>query len=663
MNVVSGNSTVQNWSMRVLISVCVLQLGWMKNDLLAQPASPFDKVKALTEKYTVLPLGEVKPQGWIKEQIEENLNGFTGYLDSLAPELLVKDDIYGKDRLSRKVKSKDVGALGVAGDWQVQFLWWNSETQSNWRDGYIRSAVLTDHTVHLKKIEKYIHRNLATQDADGYLGIYDKELRYRFDDENGELWSKASLLRGLLAWYEFRKEKAVLTAVERAIQNVMDNYPINTSHPFYSKNPNAGGVTHGLTITDVLENLYRLTGKTIYRDYCLFLYKDFSQQALNEDAQYSKLINDDALLQGHSVHTYEHLRSLAAAYQASGNDELKKAIDQFVKKIDSETTASGAGVGDEWIGGRKANATSRGYEYCALHELMQSYLELFIKSGDRTYAERAEKIFLNPAQGARHPTGTCITYLKSDNSYYLTGGLNNDNSDKHQTRYRYSPVHKEAAVCCVPNAGRITPYFVQSMWMKDDHSLISVLPGPSEVTTHINEKWVTVKESTRYPEENTIRFTVTASQNNFALKIRKPEGISKFSVSESYTEEDGFIVLTKTWNGKHTIQITYVPEVVTHTDINNETYFMYGASVLALPVAGIETKTKSYPIKGFYDINYVPRNLIVYQYVGEPVGATDGSLRFETILLNPVTHQKERVELVPMGKTILRQVTFKMAYR
>jgi DUF1680 family protein len=630
-------------------------------DGLTQSNSTFKKVKAIPEKYQVLPLGEVKPGGWLKEQIQENLNGFTGHLDSLAPDLILNDDIYGKNRLSKKVKSKDVGALGVAGDWQVQFIWWNSETQSNWRDGYIRSAILANDSKHLQKIENYVQHILATQDADGYLGIYDQELRYHFDNENGELWSKASLLRGLLAWYDYKKDKKILTAIERAAQDVMKHYPIHQSHPFYSTNPNVGGVTHGLTITDVFESLYRITGKQAYRDYCLFLYEDFSLQNLNEDAQYTKLTNESILLNGHSVHTYEHLRSLAAAYFASGSEDLKKAVDQFLTKIDWPTTASGAAVGDEWIGGRKADATNRGYEYCSLHELMHSYLDLFVKSGVPHFAERAEKIFLNPAQGARYPNGTAITYLKSDNSYALTGGLNGDSSDKHQTRFRYSPVHKEAAVCCVPNAGRIAPYYVQHMWLKGKNSLVNALLGPSEVKTQINGKSVTVISDTQYPSTYDFKFTVTTTQNNFQLKIRKPQGITKISVSEKYTEEDGFIVISKNWTGTQTVEITFIPEVVKHEDGNHETYFTYGGTVLALPIASVETKTKTYAIKGFYDFNHTPENLVVYEYAGEAVVQVDNTLRFKTVLFNPFSKQKEGVELIPMGKTLLRQVTFKKA--
>jgi hypothetical protein len=241
-----------------LISCCCLLLQLM---LHAQniKQSPFKKIKSIQPKLATLPLNEVKPAGWLQKELQKNMDGFTGHLDSLVPDLILNDDIYGKNRLSKKVKSKSVGAIAEEGDWQVQYLWWNSETQSNWLDGYVRTAILLKDKIQLQKAENIINRLLATQDADGYIGIYDKELRYKFDNENGELWAKATLYRALLGWYEYRKDKSILVAVEKAVAKVMQAYPVNHSHPFYSVNPNAGGLTHGLAFTDVLEQLYSIT--------------------------------------------------------------------------------------------------------------------------------------------------------------------------------------------------------------------------------------------------------------------------------------------------------------------------------------------------------------------------------------------------------------------
>ncbi|MBS1558933.1 MAG: glycoside hydrolase family 127 protein [Bacteroidetes bacterium] len=620
--------------------------------------SPFEKVKALSEEYTILPIPSIKPEWWLREQIQKNLDGFTGRLDTLVPALILEDQIYGRNRLTKKVKNKNVGALGNEGDWQIQFLWWNSETQSNWRDGYLRSAILTNEEYHLRKLSQYIRYILSTQDKDGYLGIYDDDIRYKFDNENGELWAKASLLRGLLAWYEYTGDKNVLIAIERAVQNVMNNYPATASHPFYSKQPNVGGTSHGLVITDVLESLYRITKKDIYRDYCLFLYKDFSEQTLNEDAQYLKLINDTLPLKGHSVHTYEHLRSIAAAYMASGNPLLKKAIDSFLKKINKETTASGAAVGDEWIRGIRADATQRGYEYCSLQELMHSYLSLMVKFGDQSMADQAEKIFFNAAQGARHPEKSCIAYLKSDNSYAMTGGLNGDDHDKKQTRYSYSPVHQEAAVCCVPNAGRIAPYYVQHMWLKNNRTIVAALLGPSTVTTPIGNDTITIKEETNYPFGNLIRFEVTAN-SKLAFKIRKPDWVSKFLLTENYREENGFIIIEKKWSGTQIIELKFNPEVVVREDINHEKYFTYGALVLAHPIEALEERGKSFPIAGFYNYKYSPKEKTEYLFANEKVLTDPVQLKFKTLVINPRTKQKDTIELVPMKETILRQITFK----
>jgi len=625
-----------------------------------QPVS-FQKTGSLDEAFRTLPFSEIKPLGWIKEQIQANLDGYTGHLDSLVPALFAGDDIYGKDRLSRHIQSKDVGAITGNGELQPQFLWWNSETQSNWRDGYIRSAILCGDSDYLARSKDYISRILSTQDADGYLGIYDMDLRYKFEDENGELWSKTTLLRGLLAWYEFSKDTAVLNAVEAAVENVMRNYPVNNSHPFYSVNPNAGGLTHGLTFTDVLEELWRLSGRTEYRDYCLFLYRDFSGQVLNEDAQSEKLSDVNLPLKGHGVHTYEHLRSVAAAYYASGNPALKTILRNFLQKISLCTTASGGPAGDEWIDGKGTDATARGYEYCSIQELMNSYADLLAKTGDPDFAEFTEKLFFNPAQGSRNPFESSIAYLKTDNSYSMCGGLNGDTTVKIQTRYKYSPVHQDVAVCCVPNAGRIAPYFVQNMWMKDGQNLIACLLGPCELETSLNGKRVSIVENTRYPYDNIISFTVKSYGCAFGLKVRRPAWAAKITVSEDYREDKGYIVIRKIWEGEHTITITFYPEVMVRKDLNGEVFFTYGALVLAHPIQGIGQEMKTYPLKGFSDMYYRPLHPVVLQFANEKVRQLKPDKpEFSTVLYNPVSRKTEAVILVPLGQTILRQVTFRM---
>lgn len=621
------------------------------------------------QKFEPLPFGAIKPLGWLKNQMQQDMDGFVGNLDKLVPDLMA-DKIYGDDRLTKEHKAKNLGNIGPELD--PQYLWWNSETQSNWCDGFIRNTILLNDKANLAKAEEYINYILSTQDADGYIGIYSPDLRYKFKDENGELWAKTTVLRGLLAWYEYTQKPEILNAFVKAVDNVMTNYPINASSPFKSVKPFAGGVTHGLVFTDVLDRLYQLTSNKKYLDYALFLYKDFSENVLSEDAQYAKIMNPAYKLKEHGAHTYEHLRPLALAYFTSGNPELKKALDMYMKRISDCTNPSGGPVGDEWVGERMAEATHTGYEYCSIHELFDGYSSLLQKSGNARFGELAEHLFLNAAQGARLPGKSAIAYCKTDNSFEMTGTRNGEvQGTEKQTRYKYSPAHQDVAVCCAPNAGRISPYFVKSMWMKDNEGLVSTLLGPCEVQTVVKDIKVKVTEETEYPFSNSVSFKFTVDKPvAFTLKIRKPEWAKSFKLSSTYILKDGYIIISKAWKDTDTILLNFMTEPELKQDRNNENYFTCGPLVYALPVESREIITKKFTVEGLNDYEYEPVNLVKYRLPNtkKPVvtvkqntnpASVWNSIELETRLVNEKTGTIEAVKLVPLGATILRQETFK----
>ncbi|MEO1573846.1 MAG: beta-L-arabinofuranosidase domain-containing protein [Pseudomonadota bacterium] len=401
-----------------------------------------------------LPFGDIRPQGWLEQHMRRDLEqGFVGRLDTLVPDLIVKDDIYGKDRLTRRVKDKDVGTHNTGAQWEVQFLWWNSETQSNWWDGYLRHTLLLDSADHRGRVDKYVAGKLATADDDGYIGIYAPDLRYDHSTENGELWAQASLFRGLLAYYEATDQAPVLDAVIKAVDRTMQAYPQNRSTPFKATDAFAG-VGHGLTFVDVLNTLYRLTGERRYLNYAVFLFDDYSRHPQpEEDIQPDNLLNDDYRFKGHGVHTYEHLRALTLAATHGHDPRYDRALDAYLRRLDDVTTLGGGPIGDEWITGRHAHHDT-GYEYCSLQELLHSYAVLLQKTGEARWADRMEWLVYNAAQGARHPDGHSIAYCKTDNSTDVLGHADMDNP-QNEIRYKYSPAHQDVAVCCAPNAGRL----------------------------------------------------------------------------------------------------------------------------------------------------------------------------------------------------------------
>lgn len=618
------------------------------------------KQSKVVEKYQILPFGSIKPSGWLKVQMEKDVDGFVGNLDKLVPDL-INDPIYSSGRIHKNSKLKDLGN-NKEGDTEgsEQYKWWNSETQSNWWDGYIRNVILLNDKKGIEKVENYVQKILNSQDEDGYIGIYDKELRYNFNSENGELWSKTTMYRGLLAYYEYSKDPKLRNAIVKAVDNVMTNYPINSSSPYSSGKEFNGGVSHGLTFTDILDKMYQITGDRKYTDYALFLFKDFCKTYQSEkDVQMENILNPNYKLQSHGVHTYEHLRPLIVAAYASNDAELQKALQIYIQRIEKSTTLTGGAIGDEWIAQRTANATQTGYEYCSLHELLNSYTVLFQKQGNVKSAEMVETIFYNAAQGSRNPDHSCIAYLKTDNSFEMDGTKNGDvETNRKQTRYKYSPAHQDVAVCCNPNAGRITPYFLEKSWLKEnDNVLVNVLLMPNTVETKIKNHSVKIETITEYPYQNKFTFKISNPKYaHFIIKIRKPSWATKVLTNESYAIDNEFLVFDRKMGKDNKIKIEFLTEIQIKEDGNKEKYFSYGPLFYAKSFESIEQKGKSY-LTNFDDLFYISKDKSSYQFISDNQAKYDNG-KIEIKAKNKSNNQIETIQLVPFGKTILRQVSF-----
>ena len=456
------------------------------------------------------------------------------------------------------------------------------------------------------------------------------------------------------------KTKIVFNAVERAVENVMQNYPINASSPFNSGTSFNGGVSHGLTFTDVLERMYFHTKDEKYRQYALFLYQDFSNTYQSEaDVQLKNILNPTYKLKSHGVHTFEHIRALIIAKYASNHNEIDKALNIYLERIKQVTTISGGAIGDEWIAERNADATHTGYEYCSLQELLDSYCLLFQKTGNAEKGDVVENIFYNAAQGSRNPQHSCIAYLKTDNSFEMLGTKNGEiEPDRKQTRYKYSPAHQDVAVCCNPNAGRISPYFVQNSWMKENETtLVATLLMPNILETTLNGNKIQIENVTQYPYENDFKFKIVqANPSNFTLKIRKPNWAKKIKTNEKFRIENDFIVIERDFSPNDYVDISFETDIQIKTDNTGSHYFTYGALLYALPINAKEIAGKTYASE-FIDFTYQPISTNRFSYQ-EGVKATFSDGRIITKLISQKTKQLEEVELLPIGKTILRQVTF-----
>src|SRR4028119_2209067 len=130
-----------------IITTLLFQFGASQVPTRIGPGKTFQK-----QQFTPLPLGSIKPKGWLLHQLQIMRNGTTGHLD----------EVYGK------VKN-DNGWLGGKGDgW---------EETPYWLDGAVPLAYLLDDNALQTKVLKYIDWTLEHQRPSGYFGPLTKAER------------------------------------------------------------------------------------------------------------------------------------------------------------------------------------------------------------------------------------------------------------------------------------------------------------------------------------------------------------------------------------------------------------------------------------------------------------------------------------------------------
>jgi uncharacterized protein len=623
------------------------------------PAFPGQKAAAPALEW--LSMGEVKPAGWIRQQMLRDLDtGFAGSLGKLCHE--ASSDIFVSGRNSTKAQNRS-NELGVN--------WWNGETEGNWRAGYFMMAYLTEDPAAMQEADRYVAHILASQDADGYLGVFAPDLRFT---HQGELWTQACLLRGLLAYWELTHKPEVYRAVCRAMDLDIATYQTHGT-------PLPKGESHDLMIIDVAERLYQISGDPKYLDFAVWFYDTWSKNESKWDATLSSLLDGSKGFKDHGVHTYENIRVPLFLASATQRPDLRQAADNALVKTVRYLEPAGSGVSEEMIGNLQPDPWHTEYEYCATKELQLTFESAMQKTGRGEYADRAEWIWFNAAQGARLPDGSAISYLTSDDRMRCDG-LSLDGKQA-EPRNKFSPTHKDVAVCCNPNATQVAALFVRGMWMRHhDGSLVAMLYGPSTVSTEVHGVPIQIEQRTQYPFRPTVEFVIHPERElSAALRFRNPGWSQNTRVTcagARVRREGDYWVVRKPWRAGDTVQIAFSPEVQKIPVVDGEIAIRYGALVFAEPKPATRVNVKSYGLGDFEDTYYRPETpdasstesqrvlRLSDLNVEYPPGEPNGSHPFDTPLISLTGHlmgasqePPKPIVLVPLGNApTLRRLTF-----
>ena len=620
--------------------------------------------------FTWLRLGDVVPEGWIKQQMLRDLQtGFAGCLDKLCPQ--AASDIFATGRI----------AQGTS--------WWNGETQGNWRAGFIMLSYLSGDAVSMRKTDAWVSHVLAFQEKDGYLGIFQKGSRFKC---SGELWTQACLLRGLLDYAELTRSPSVLAAIRRAVDLSIAAY-----HGGDGVLPCTN--SHDLMISDVLERLFELTGDVKYPRFTQWLYKnwDWAKTGSGTDDSLANLLDLTKPFTGHGVHTVENIRVPLWLAAVTGREAMCKASQNAFIKLGWYALPGGSTVSSEFISNQAPDPSKAEFEYCTTKETLVTYLSALHKSGNAEHAERVERVFFNDAQASRLADGKGITYLTSDNRYACDGRT--PDGKRAEPRNRFSPTHQNVAVCCNPNSTNVAPYYVRSMWTRhQDGGLAALLYGPCRVATTVGGLGVELEESTHYPFGHTVEVVVRPErETHFSLYFRDPHwshGTELKCPGARIRRKGDFWKVSKRWKPGDRVLLEFKAQVREVAAVNGELALRYGPLLYALPISSRKQIIRTFPLPGFVVAYYnpelkmpvgsnIPANqdiihddlaivsesrwngfgFTVQQNVRNPSTMLypfdKPPLRLHGTLINKATGDKCTVDLIPLGcASILRRLTF-----
>jgi uncharacterized protein len=636
------------------------------------------------EAHDALPWGAIRPRGWLLAQLRRDLSeGFAARLDELTEH--AANDLF-HDR------------VGTSRD---QLGWWDAETRGNWLLGLVQMSALADDDDARRKAERLTQDLLATQDEDGYLGIYTPESRYNHPPgENGELWAQSRALLVLLAHHEITGDVQVLDAVRTVVDLTLQHYGPDGSAAFVvsggEHDNDLVGLFHGLMYTDVLEWLAELTGEQRYLVAAAGLYDAFCslpEHLPNDDLRLDRVLEPDVPLRGHAAHTAEHLRTLGLAAAVTGREDLRRGLDAALAKLATMTGPSGALIGDESIHGLPG--PTAGYEYCTMLEMLRSLTAIFRRTHAPELLDWAELLVVNAAQGARLPDGTGINYLSQDTrdaalaaqldpysarSVRFDPALDGIHSDdpvqpwERGGRSKFSATHEDVAVCCNPNAVRLLPEYVARMWMRtaDHDTLVAAFYGPCELDTELAGVPVHVAVDTTYPFEETVSITVTPREPaTFAVQLRVPAWATEVDVDlpEATERRDGpgIVTVRRTWHPGERIVVRFGAEVRTIRTTDGTYAIRRGPLRYVQPIGHVERPIGPETRAGLGDRELVPADPDTPPppVLLDPDG-TCGRARFvlrpgdpdDPWTRSPVSLEIDGQSLVPLGAAMLRRATF-----
>ncbi|MET4080654.1 hypothetical protein ABIB40_000598 [Pedobacter sp. UYP30] len=521
-----------------------------------------------TNPYIELPLGAIKPEGWLKEMLIRQKNGATGNLDTLYS----------------AVMNNRNGWLGGDGD-----QW---ERGPYWIDGLLPLAYILNDKALIAKVKPWVEWSIKSQTADGYFGPskdYPNEAGVQRDNSR-DWWPKMVMLKVLKQYYSATGDKRVIKLMTNYFKYQLKELP---SKPldhwtFWAKYRGGDNLM-------VVYWLYNITGDKFLLDLGDLLYKqtfDYTDAFL-----YTDLLSTVGSI--HCVNLAQGIKTPAIYYQRHAEKKYLNSLDKGyddLRKYDG--MAHGLFGGDEALHG---NNPTQGSELCSAVEMMFSLENTLEITGEVPYADRLEKIAFNALPAQTSDDYLNHQYFQQANQVMATRQLRNFDQNHGGTDVTYGLL--TGYPCCTSNMHQGWPKFTQNLWYATaDRGIAALVYSPSRVRAKVaNGTEVNINEETNYPFSETIKFSMEMGKGKsaqFPFHLRIPGWCKKATIKINgldFREVDGNQItkIERVWKSGDVVELALPMHIFKNTWYENTMSIERGPITYALKIKEDTQKVKN----------------------------------------------------------------------
>lgn len=464
-----------------------------------------------------LPLGAVRPQGWLRDQLRLQADGQTGQLEEVWPDV-----------------GPDSAWLGGDGE-----PW---ERGPYYLDGLIPLAYVLDDKNLQHKAQKWVEAILDSQHDDGQFG----------PTSNQDWWPRMVALKALTQYADATGDERVPPFLRRYFDYQLNHLP---GRPLEGWG-NARGADNILSILWLHERTQE--------PWLL----DLGRLVLQQTFDWAEFINHQ-LPAGvtptfrhatHCVNVAMGLKTPAVALLLDGEPHHADEIRLMLTNLDRlHGLVHGAFSGDEWLAGREPH---HGVETCEVVELMFSLEQVVRLLGDLSYGDLLEQVAFNLLPASNDPQMLAHQYHQQANQVLVSFAPRDWSfSGPDANTFGLEPHFG----CCTANLHQGWPKYARSLWLQSDvdESLTAVSYAPCQIDADVAGQRVQLDVRTDYPFKDHVEVTVaTDAPTDLTLRLRIPTWCQNPTLSvqgetvPTQADEDGCIAIRRIWSDQDVVRLT-----------------------------------------------------------------------------------------------------------